>query len=373
MSCAIRRAILLLAAVGSAIVLLPSIAFARQPFISLFTHISTLASTVPASGPALGDQNPYGVAVVPQTTGKLVRGDVLVSNFNNAQNQQGTGSSIVEVSPSHGTSSVFAVVPQPTPTPAVGLTTALAALPDGYVIVGSLPAPGGVASAATAGALSVLNSRGHVVETISGGAINGPWDLTAVDEGNQTVLFVTNVLNGTVMANGHSVDGGTVVRIVLRTDGSNVPTVTSERTIASGFPETTDPNALIIGPTGVGLGADGVLYVADTLGNRIAAIPNALNRNGVLRNGGLTVTSGGDLMGPLGLVIAPGGDIVTADSGDGNIVQTTPNGNQIATQTLVPMGAGDLFGLALAPNDNGLLFVNDSGSGTAANSLQLLH
>jgi len=75
-----------------------------------------------------------------------------------------------------------------------------------------------VATAATAGALSVLNSRGHVVETISGGAITGPWDLTAVDEGNHTVLFVTNVLNGTVMANRHSVDGGTVVRIVLRTD-----------------------------------------------------------------------------------------------------------------------------------------------------------
>lgn len=83
--------------VGSAIVLLPSIAVARQPFISQFTHVSTLASTVPASGPAPGDQNPDGAAVVPQTTGKLLRGDVLVSNFNNAENQQGTGSSIVEV------------------------------------------------------------------------------------------------------------------------------------------------------------------------------------------------------------------------------------------------------------------------------------
>ncbi len=74
-----------------------------------------------------------------------------------------------------------------------------------------------------------------MVETISGGAINGPWDLTAVDEGNQTVLFVTN---------GQSVDGGTVVRIVLRTDGSNVPTVTSERIIASGLQKTTGPSAL---------------------------------------------------------------------------------------------------------------------------------
>jgi len=219
----------------------------------------------------------------------------------------------------------------------------------------------------------VLNSRGHVVETISGGAITGPWDLTAVDEGNHTVLFVTSLLTGTVMANRHSVDGGTVVRIVLRTDGSNVPTVTSERTIASALSPTSDPNALIIGPTGVGLGADGVLDVADTLGSRIAAIPNALNRNSVLRNGGPTVTSGGDLMGPLGLVIAPGGDIVTADRGDGNIVKTTPNGNQITTQTLVPTGAGDPVGLAHTPNDNGLVFVNDPRSGTAATPLQSLH
>ena len=85
----------------------------RKPFLDRLTHIGTIASMVPASGPAKGDQNPYGVAVVPRSTGTLVRGDVLVSNFNNGQNQQGTGSSIVEVSPS-GHARVFAVVPRPT-------------------------------------------------------------------------------------------------------------------------------------------------------------------------------------------------------------------------------------------------------------------
>ena len=90
-------------------------------FIGHLHTISTVASAVPASGPAAGDQNPYGVAVVPRSTGDLRRGDVLVSNFNNAQNQQGTGSSIVEISPG-GHQRVFAVVPQPTTTPAVGLT-----------------------------------------------------------------------------------------------------------------------------------------------------------------------------------------------------------------------------------------------------------
>src|SRR5450755_2555184 len=83
-----------------------------QPFINHFPTISTIASAVPTGGPAKGDVNPYGVAVVPDTIGDLVRGDVVVSNFNNGLNQQGTGSSIVEISP-QGSHHVFAVVPAP--------------------------------------------------------------------------------------------------------------------------------------------------------------------------------------------------------------------------------------------------------------------
>src|SRR5205807_10613321 len=49
--------------------------------------IKTIASTVPANG----DINPYGVAVVPTTTGSLMQGNILISNFNNSANLQGTG------------------------------------------------------------------------------------------------------------------------------------------------------------------------------------------------------------------------------------------------------------------------------------------
>src|SRR5262249_49958432 len=114
---------------------------AASSFIGKLHKIRTIASAVPRTGPAKGDANPYGVAVVPTTKGSLIRGDVLVSNFNDMQNQQGTGSSIVQISPT-GTQSVFAVVPRPTSAPAVGLTTALVALKRGFVIVGNLPAPG---------------------------------------------------------------------------------------------------------------------------------------------------------------------------------------------------------------------------------------
>jgi hypothetical protein len=341
------------------------------PFIEHFSTISTLASAVPTGGPAKGDVNPYGVAVVGHSAGDLVRGDVLVSNFNNAQNQQGIGSSIVEISPS-GAQHVFAVIPAPTSTPAVGLTTALAVLRGGFVVVGSLPAPGGDSTKATAGALTILDSSGHVVKTLAAGDINGPWDMTAVQHGRQAVLFVTNVLNGTVAAGGAVVHRGTVIRITLRIH-HGVPQVTSNQVIATGFAEHTDPNALIIGPTGVGLGRDGTLYVADSAGNRIAAVPHAMNRNSVLGGGAITVSSGGALNDPLGLAIAPGGGIVTANGADGNLVQTSPRGHQVAVKQLVADGGGDLFGLAVAPRGDGLYFVNDAGDGPAANSLQLLH
>src|ERR1035438_8549483 len=66
-------------------------------------HVTTIASTVPGNG----DVNPYGVAVVPRSTGDLRQGNVLVSNFNDQANVQGTGTTIVQVTPS-GHVSLFA-------------------------------------------------------------------------------------------------------------------------------------------------------------------------------------------------------------------------------------------------------------------------
>lgn len=342
---------------------------AAKPFIDGLGRMTTIASAVPGSGPAKGDVNPYGVAVVPRSAGKLVRGDVLVSNFNNKKNDQGTGSSIVEISP-HGKVSVFAIVPRAPGASAVGLTTALAVLRNGDVIVGNLPAAGGNLAKGGPGALTVLDARGQVIDRITASDINGPWDMAAVDHGSSAVLFVTNVLNGTVAAKGHDVTQGTVVRIGLSFSGGT-PTVTSNQVIANGFTERTDPNALVVGPTGVGLGRGGVLYVADSAGNRIAAIPAALTRSTAIGGGGQTVASGKPLNDPLGLTIAPDGDVLSQNGGDGRIVETTPAG-KTTSRTLVPNGGGDLFGLALIPGGRGLYYVNDSGSGSAANSLQSL-
>ena len=239
---------------------------------------------------------------------------------------------------------------------------------SGWVIVGSLPTADGTAGTASAGCLLVLDSSGRVVETISGADINGPWDMTALDLGTSAMLFVSNVLSGTVAGGGSTVTGGTVVRIGLTIPTHGMPVETSSTVIGSLFAERTDPNALVIGPTGVGLSADGTLYVADTLGNRITAIEHAVTRT-TSAGTGTTVSGGGGLNGPLGLAIAPNGNILTVNAGDGNMVETTPAGIQVAVKgvDVTGIGGGTLFGLAIHPGKPGVYFANDGN-----NTLDLL-
>jgi hypothetical protein len=350
---------------------LTTIASAATAFVAPFNTVITIASTVPKHG----DVNPYGVSVIRGTTGRLKDGHVLVSNFNNHRNLQGTGTTIVEIAPD-GTVDLFADIAAnklPGPCPGgVGLTTALVSLHGGWVIVGSLPTKNGTSATAQAGCLLVLDSTGRVVETFSDG-INGPWDMTAVENAGGATLFVTNVLNGTVAASPNTVNGGTILRIGLSVTSDHPPVVTSQTTIGMDFAERTDPAALVVGPTGVGLGGDGALYIADSASNRIARISDALTRTD--STNGTTVSDGAPLNDPLGLTIAPNQDILTTNGGDGNLVETSPGGSVAAVKILDttpappgPNGNGTLFGLALTPANDGVYFVDDG-----TNTLNLLH
>jgi hypothetical protein len=361
-------------AVGAGLAMMaPASAAVHSPtsFIGQFGRITNIASTVPGNG----DVNPYGVAVILKSRGKLHRGNILVSNFNNKANLQGTGTTIVEISPA-GRQTVFAHITRANlnrlPCPGgVGLTTALAVLPGGWVVVGSTPSKNGMATTARAGCLIVLDSQGQVRQTLSRGGINGPWDMTALSAGGFTDLFVTNVLNGNVAGTTAVVHKGTVLRLRLRVFSNRPPKLVSVTTIGSGFSEQASSSAFVIGPTGVGLGRGGTLYVADTGENRITAIPRAVTRM-TSAGTGAVVTSGRFLNAPLGLAIAPNGDVLTVNGGNGRIVETTPDGAQVAHRFLntsgSPPGSGALFGLAVGMHGNGVWFVDD-----VANTLRLLH
>jgi DNA-binding beta-propeller fold protein YncE len=164
-----------------------------------------------------------------------------------------------------------------------------------------------------------------------------------------------------------------IARVNLAVSEKCMPALESLTVIGTGFPERTDPNALVIGPTGVGVsqgwtpfgGDDPVLYVADTLNNRVAVIQDPFRR-WEPAYGGFTLTSGGSLNGPLGLTVAPDGHIITVNGDDGYATEITPQGNQIAKSLLddtggPPPGNGALFGVLYDP-ENGLIYVDDSSN-----------
>lgn len=332
-----------------------------RPFLNRFHVVSQIASTVPGNG----DVNPYGIAVVPQSEGRLVRGHVLVSNFNAKANIQGTGTTVMQVGP-NGSAREFARVgalPRAMSCPGgVGLTTALAVLPGGWVVVGSLPTHhGGMLPAANPlGCLIVLDSQGKPVQTWVSPQINGPWDMAVQSGSGHADLFVSNVLSR-ADGSGKPPKFGlcNVVRVAVSLPAGQQPRMEGVTVVGSGFPWRQDKAALVQGPTGLAVGPNGTLYVASTMGNSISAIPDAVTRTNAASGAADILTRGGGLNGPLGLASAPGGDLIAVNGNNGNAVEVSPGGRQVATVTLVPDGAGDLFGITPMTDGAGLLFVND--------------
>ena len=321
---------------------------------------SKIASTVPAKG----DVNPYGLAVVPATAGRLTAGNILVSNFNDKANVQGTGTTIVQVSPG-GQTSLFADVatlPAGMACPGgVGLTTALGILPGGWVVVGSLPTTksGALPGLDPAGCLIVLNNQGTVVQTITNKNIVGPWDLAVTSTATSAQVFVSNALGGnTSTSSGTPVTGNcTVVRLDFALSAASPPTLTGTTVVGSGYPWRANKAALVLAPTGLALGHNGTLYVADTETNTISAIPQATTRTTAQAATAGLLSAGGALNAPLGMTLAPNGDLIVVNGNNGNAVEVTPAGRQLTTKTLVKNGAGDLFGIVTTPD--GILAVND--------------
>ena len=340
-----------------------------KTFIEGLHGIKTVASTIPANG----DVNPYALLVVPVSSGKLVQGDLLVDNFNDRGNDQGTGSTIVQATPA-GKVSLFAEISRTLPgcPGGVGLTTAMTVLADGDVIVGSAPSGDGTTKTAGAGCLIVLSPEGTVAGTIAGANIDGPWDMAVTESAGTATLFVDNVMFGVGAPGQGKVNKGTVLRIGLDVPASGMPAVISETVVASGLTEEASSGAFVIGPTGLVLEPSGTLDVADRVNDRIQSIPNATSRTESAGTG-TVLTSGRLLKGPLGMTTAPNGDLLVVNAENGKLIEISTAGKQLGSRWLVddaaqsPPGSGDLFGVTSAPDGKGVYFVRDDN-----NTLDLL-
>jgi hypothetical protein len=307
---------------------------------SLLAKLPTTPTITASTIPTNGDVNPYGVAIVPNNFvkgGTISPGDVLVSNFNDSDGLQGTGTTIVSISPTGAQTTFFQGET------GLGLTTALGILHNGFVLVGNVPAPDG-ANVQGPGSLLVLDKNGAVVDTLSDpNLLDGPWDLTVQDGGKTANVFVSNVLNGTV----------TRIKLSVSTKTDSV-SVLSETQIASGYAFRTDPAALVVGPTGLALSGS-TLFVASTGDNAIFAIRNAISRKTSAGTGKL-IFQNGALRGPLALafdgpnLVAANGDAVNPDpTGEQNseLIEFTPNG-KFSDMFQIDTTIGGAFGLAFA-------------------------
>jgi hypothetical protein len=100
------------------------------------------------------------------------------SPTNNNQNTQGTGTTIIKVAPNGQTSLFFQG------TAPLGLSTGLAVLKAGFVLVANCPTTGGATPMAMPGSLLLIDRHGHLVSTIISPVIQGPWDFTVQDDEN---------------------------------------------------------------------------------------------------------------------------------------------------------------------------------------------
>jgi hypothetical protein len=224
----------------------------------------------------------------------------------------------------------------------------LATLQYGLVLVANLPTADGTSATAQAGSLLVINNQGQLIQTITSNEIDGPWDMTVVDEGNKAIVFFANALNGTVSR----IDFG------VSTQGL---TKLNARTIASGYQHQGDPAALFDAPTGLVYDKNSDrLFVASTLDNAVFAVSDASKRKDSNGPGHVIYDDPTHLHGALAMAEAPNGhllvtnnDVINSDPNQpSEIVEFTKQGEFVKEISVDPNQGGS-FGLAVALNDNG--------------------
>lgn len=298
-------------------------------------------STVPPNG----DLNPYGVAFMPLplqenapplANSVLQPGDLLVSNFNGAVNLPGTGTTLVRIDARGRKTLFFQASAQ-----YAGLDAALAVLRDGTVLVGNLKTFDGTLATSSPGAIQIISPSGVLQNVIAGPAIDGPWGMAVRESQDSVEVFVSNVLNGTI------------VRFILLRSGGGL-SLEKTTVIAAGLYHEGDPAAIEIGPSGLLYSPnEDTLYFASSVDNAIYRIQHASTVGTDHAAPELVVQDQTHLHAPADLAFAPNGDLLVANSDtldfDPNqpseIVEYTPDGTFVAEFPVDPNGGG-AFGIA---------------------------
>jgi hypothetical protein len=340
--------------------------------------ITTIGSTV---DPINGDQNPYGLAIAPSTSGLITKGDLIVCNFNDASTPsaqggvQGTGTTIVGLHPAAG-SRPYRIAQSAS----LDGCDALTLLPDDSI-----------SAAAWSATSNPLVSAAGVVAMPFSDTFAYPWgEAYVAASGTQpAAIYVSNAPGGDIAA------GGTIDRISLDEDAQ-----TTFTEIASGFCTSGAPG-MIFGPAGLTYDpSNDTLYVVDTSSASVIAIVGISNvsKDGLVVNGqcvgatttptpvptfsGPSMTSarviahGAPFNTPLSAALLKNGDLVVANADIGIQAASAATNLLIEVSPVVPGGfvgkplqldittPGALFGLATSVDTDGnqVIYFNDDNA-----------
>jgi len=289
--------------------------------------LTTIGSTVDAgTGAGAGDQNPYGLAIAPVTSGLETAGDLLVCNFNDVANTQGAGTTIEDLKPVAGS----------TPTRILQSTSiqgcdALATAPNGNIWAADY----------TANNNPIISSAGTIKTTLSQNTWYGPWG-QAFNGGtaSKPAFFETNAKNGTV------------TRInILPGPTFSFDTIVTGLSINNGAPGN------ILAPAGLTYSAaSDTLYVVDSNANRVIKITGATTvpANAIVASGSgfssssaSVIYSGAPLSAPISSALLANGDLVVGNTWNNLLVEIDPaTGVLVGTKNVDTGAAGAIFGIA---------------------------
>ncbi len=304
-----------------------------------------------------GQLNPYGLTVAPSTAGVFTKGDLVVCNFNDNTNTQGTGYTIVALHPTPGSTPKLVAAD---PTTLVGCN-ALALTPNDTIW----------AAAFSANDNPVFSSSGSLLTNFSGSPFNHPFGQTYAQP-----------MKGSAAIYESNAGDGSIVRINL---GSSM----TAEVIATGFPINGGQPGSILGPSGLQYERrHDTLYVVDGQNNSVTAISKVsgihagclkVTANGKRFEGGCrsrarVIFSGPPLNGPISSALLFNGSLVIGNTldpdGKNLMIALNPAGHVLDVRNVDTGPAGALFGMVATGTNaaNTKLYFNDDND----NNLQVL-
>jgi hypothetical protein len=316
-------------------------------------HQAVIGSTI---DPIYGQLNPYGLDVAKTTSGLLSKGDLVVCNFNDNTNTQGTGYTIVALHPRPGAAPILVAAD---PTTLVGCNAL--ALTHNDVIW---------AAAFASNDEPWFTPSGALIATFTGSPFNRPFgQIWAHPRQGAEAIYESNA------------GDGSIVRINLHTLATEV--------IATGFPINGGMPGSILGPSGLQYERKtDTLYVVDGQNNSVTAISKVTGLHSgcltVLSNGtrfggrcksqARVLFSGSPLNGPISSALLFNGNLVIGNTLDPNgenlMIEINPGGHVMQVRNVDTGAAGSLFGMVATGTNaaNTKLYFNDDND----NNLQVL-